>query len=353
MHSVQLSLKLSRFHKGHFALLANLHADTTHFDKNQPDYQGVFRRVHRFLEIKHKTNIYDGEHEAIIDKKIFNKIQELMYKNRVDKNCDTKSTSNSLLLGKLFDDRGNRMTSSHSNTRKRKYRYYVSLAITKLRKGKEGSVSKIPAGEIEKFVVETIKEFLTNTNKIQKYIAQFDLTKQKSILEAIKNIEDFSDHKLVRAILSKVMISKDSVEITLCENALIKTLESLSNEGELFEENTAETDVPIKILKKIEITRTFQSGNVLIISSGDKPTPLPNPYLINAVIKSHYWHKSLIEGKVKSVKEIQEFEELTDTTYIRDILNLKLLPPKLTEQILNGTQKPDLSLQNLFNKSFI
>lgn len=299
-------------------------------------------------QIKHKKNIYEGEHQAIIDKQTFEKTQEIMYKNRVDKNCGEKSASNSLLAGKIFDDKGNRMTPSHSNTRKRKYRYYVSLAITKLKKGKEGSVSKISAGEIEKFVTETIKEFLTNTKKIQKYIKDFDVVKQKEILQAIKNIKDFSAPKLLRAILNKVIISQDSVEITICENALIKTLENLANGIELPEQTTTETDVPIKILKKIEITKTSRSGNILIINSGDKPTPLQNPYLINAIVKSHYWNKLLLEGKVKSIAEIQELEGMKDLSYIKSVRRLKFIPPILTEQILNGTQPRDLSVQKLF-----
>ena len=104
----------------------------------------------------------------------------------------------------------------------------------------------------------------------------------------------------------------------------------------------------IKILKKVEITKTSRSGNILIINSGDKPTPFPNPYLINAIVKSHYWHKLLLEGKVKSIKEIQDLEGLTDNTYIKDILKLKFISPKLTEQILNGTQPRDLGVQKLF-----
>lgn len=299
-------------------------------------------------QVKHKKNIYEGEHQEIIAKETFDKVQELMCQNRVDKNCGVKSSSNSLLAGKLYDDKNNRMSPSHSNTRKRRYRYYVSLAVTKLKKEQEGSVSKIPAGEIESFVVETIKEFLTDTKKIQKYITHFDLTKQKLILSAIKNIEDFSEPKFIRSILSKVVISKDSIEIIICENHLIKTLESLTNGFVSSNETIMETDTPIKISKKVEITKTSQTGNILIINTGDKLTPLPNPYLINAIVKSHYWNKLLIEGKVNSVKEIQKLEDLKDPTYVRDILNLKFLPPSLTEQILCGTQSRDLSVQKLF-----
>ena len=143
------------------------------------------------------------------------------------------------------------------------------------------------------------------------------------------------------------MISKDSVEITICENALIKTLESLANGVELPEETTAETDAPIKIFKKVEITKTSQSGNILIINSGDKLISLPNSYLINAIVKSHYWHKLLLEGNVKSIAEIQQIEGMKNPSYIKDIMKLKFIPAKLTEQILNGTQSKNLSVQKL------
>lgn len=303
-------------------------------------------------KIGHKGNIYDGEHEALIQPKVFEQVQSILFNNRMDKTCGAKSSSNSILSGKIFDDKDNKMTPSHSNTRKRKYRYYVSQPTLKNNKTSSGSIDKIPAGEIEKFVIQEIKEFLTDTKRLHKYIAQFDLSKQKVILSAVGNIKDFAEQMFIRKILSKVVISKGSVEIILCENALIKTLEGLANRVELLEEAMIETIVPIKLLKKVEITRTSRSGNILIISSGNKPESTPNPYLINALIKSHYWHKLLIEGKVKSVKEIQELEGLTDNTYIKDILKLKFISPRFTEQILNGTQQKDLSVQKLFTLNY-
>jgi len=114
-------------------------------------------------KITHNKNIYEAEHDSIVEDLVFEKVQKQLLDNRVDKNCNTKSASNSLLAGKIYDDNNNRMTTSHSNTRKRKYRYYVSLALQKLKKGQEGSLSKISAGEIEKFVVNSIKDFLLDT----------------------------------------------------------------------------------------------------------------------------------------------------------------------------------------------
>jgi site-specific DNA recombinase len=53
------------------------------------------------------------------------------------------------LTGRLFDDRGNRMSPTHANKRGVRYRYYVSHAILQNRKTKAGSVARIPAPEIE------------------------------------------------------------------------------------------------------------------------------------------------------------------------------------------------------------
>lgn len=74
-------------------------------------------------------------------------------------------------------------------------------------------------------------------------------------------------------------------------------------------------------------------------------TPEPNPYLVNAIVKSYYYHKQIQAGR--TIEDLQTEEGLKDSKYIRNILNLKYISPELTEQILSGTQPQDLSLQKL------
>lgn len=107
------------------------------------------------------------------------------------------------------------------------------------------------------------------------------------------------------------------------------------------------------VFKKIKLSQPSKTGNILILNANNNDAPTPNPYLVNAIVKSHYYHKLLQEGKVKDIVELQNMEGLKDTKYIRNILNLKFLPPKLTEFILNGNQPPDLGLQKLFNFNYI
>jgi site-specific DNA recombinase len=55
--------------------------------------------------------------------------------------------------GRIFADRGSRMTPSHPNYGVR-YRYYVSHLLLQRRKENAGSVARVPAASLEKLVVE-------------------------------------------------------------------------------------------------------------------------------------------------------------------------------------------------------
>jgi hypothetical protein len=66
-------------------------------------------------------------------------------------------SSPAILMGRIFDDRGNRMTPSHSNRDGVRYRYYVSHVLLQRRKKDAGRVTRVPAIQLEKLVVEAIR----------------------------------------------------------------------------------------------------------------------------------------------------------------------------------------------------
>ncbi len=296
-------------------------------------------------KIIHKDKVYDGEHEAIISEEIFEEVQKLLYENKVDKTCGTKCPSNSLLTGLIFDDKNNLMTPSHSNSHKRRYRYYVSTALKNYNDSEVGTISKIPAGEIEKFVVETTKEFWQDKGQIQKLVKDFKVSKQNKLIYTAQNIKNYLEPKLIRAIIYKIVISKKLIEITLNENSLINVLNALSNNQKFVIPDKSEKFNPITITKKIKITQPSRNDNILILNAKKYDTPEPNPYLINAIVKSYYYHKQIQAGR--TIEDLQSEEGFKDSKYIRNILNLKYISPDLTEQILNGTQPEELSLQRL------
>lgn len=296
-------------------------------------------------KITHKDKVYDGLHEAIIDKDVFDKVQKVLSANKTVQHSPIDRKNPSLLAGKLFDDKNNYMSPSHSNTRNRKYRYYVSQALIQHKMNEAGSVSKIPAGEIEKFVTQELKDFVSKPTNIQPLLKDSTIQKQKALLN---NIADKVDNQFIRTILSKVFIYNEKVEITICKSQLLKVLEAVTYGTDFPEEIKGETKAPIILTKDIKITATAKNGSVLILTDSDMQQPEINPQLIKAIAKSYLWNKQILSGEVKDSIEIQKREGYKKPSYIQNILNLRFLAPDVVEAILNGTQHRDLSVQQLF-----
>jgi site-specific DNA recombinase len=68
--------------------------------------------------------------------------------------------SEALLTGLIFDDRGNRMSPSHTRKNGIEYRYYLSSALLDGRPTKAGSTPRVPAVEIETLVIKAVREHL-------------------------------------------------------------------------------------------------------------------------------------------------------------------------------------------------
>lgn len=105
-------------------------------------------------ELNHGANSYPAEHKAIVSKATFDAVQALLTKQAAGAGY-RQSKSEALLQGKLFDERGRRMTPSFAVKGGVRYRYYVSRA-TMEEATKAGSASRVPAGDIERAVMATL-----------------------------------------------------------------------------------------------------------------------------------------------------------------------------------------------------
>src|SRR6185369_12262229 len=113
-------------------------------------------------ETHHGGKWFKGEHAAIVDRATFEQVQELLKTNTVKRKVKF-SESGALLQGKLFDDKGNRMGPTFSSKNGVRYRFYVSTAL-RGRKHKAGSVTRIPAPELERLVEATLRDKLDLPN---------------------------------------------------------------------------------------------------------------------------------------------------------------------------------------------
>jgi len=110
-------------------------------------------------ECEHGKKSYPGQHAPIIERALFDAVQAKLAE-RVIAHKRARMASNAILIGRIYDDAGNRMSPTSSYKGSIRYRFYLSAAHTFGSKDKAGSIARVPASLIEDAVMAAIRERL-------------------------------------------------------------------------------------------------------------------------------------------------------------------------------------------------
>jgi site-specific DNA recombinase len=109
-------------------------------------------------EIVYKGEVLPGPQPPILDRALFDAVQAKLAEQHSQ--VQTRMRSEALLVGKIYDDRGHRMSPSHSCKTGVRYRYYLSLPLLDGRPEEAGSICRVPAAEIERVVADAVRQEL-------------------------------------------------------------------------------------------------------------------------------------------------------------------------------------------------
>ena len=110
-------------------------------------------------EVVYRGEIFPGPQEPIVDRAVFDAVQAGLDAQAVAR-THRRAESAGLLTARLFDERGNRLTPSHSNKKGLRYRYYVSQAVLQNDKAAAGAITRIAAPDLEAAVVGAVRAHL-------------------------------------------------------------------------------------------------------------------------------------------------------------------------------------------------
>jgi site-specific DNA recombinase len=243
-------------------------------------------------EVHHGGNWYEGEQPSIINRELFDQVQALLKSNSVERVAQ-RTRSGALLIGKLFDDRGNVMSPSYSTKKGVRYRFYVSSALLRGRRAEAGSVGRVSAVTIEQTITDYIsKRFENETNNAE-------------------SLRDLLARKLIR-----IELRKTCLRLTLRP----------ANNGSIIEAPPDSVDIP------------WTSKPDAAVQKIDAVAfdPTPNPQLVHAIVRAHAWVKLLNEGSYDSPEELARAHDL-HPNFLRHAIRAAFLDPSITEQVLRGT----------------
>jgi site-specific DNA recombinase len=155
----------------------------------------IYRMLHNPLylgKIKHKDQVFPGEHEAIISEEVWERVHAALESNRKNKDHIKRKTTPALLRGVIRCGHCDKaMTPVSTGTENRRYRYYHCIKAQK-----SGSsfcpVRSVPAGDIEEAVVTQLRHIFRSPGMIaQTYRAskQLEIEEIESMQSEKQDIE--------------------------------------------------------------------------------------------------------------------------------------------------------------------
>jgi DNA invertase Pin-like site-specific DNA recombinase len=110
-------------------------------------------------EVAYKDEVFPGAQPAILDRDQFDAVQAKL-DDQLTNYTASRAKSEALLIGRIYDDRGNRMSPSHARKQGIRYRYYISAPLLQGQAESAGSIPRISAAEIEAVVLQAVRDHL-------------------------------------------------------------------------------------------------------------------------------------------------------------------------------------------------
>jgi DNA invertase Pin-like site-specific DNA recombinase len=241
-------------------------------------------------EMHHGGKWFKGEHEAIVDRDTFDRVQQLL-KGNANRRKSRRSESGALLMGILYDDRGNLMSPTFSCKNGVRYRFYVSSALLRGRKTEAGSAARVSAIELE-----------------------------NSVLAALQTHQRNEGSDGASFCIERVVVARDKLIITLA--------------------GAAGGNCVTREIRVAWTSRPKRAATVVECKRG--PESCPNQSLIQSVVRAHVWTQRLHDGTFESIEALAEANGLHPKV-VRLALRLAFLSPEVTSAILEGRQQTGLS----------
>ena len=101
-------------------------------------------------EAVHKGTAYPGEHEAIVDRALWDKVHGILKGSPRQRAANTRNQAPALLRGLIFGPTGTAMTPTMTKKGSHLYRYYVSMDVIRNRDSDAATgPQRLPAGVVE------------------------------------------------------------------------------------------------------------------------------------------------------------------------------------------------------------
>jgi site-specific DNA recombinase len=290
-------------------------------------------------EVRHKQERYPGLHEAIVDRAVWERVQQQLQNRAVRQGEGRKTEAQpSPLAGKIFDEHGEPLYVQGAAKGDRRYRYYVSKRLVRGESENTEDTWRVSAPEIERAISAAALTMLEDRAALSIALEEggLDTDRLPSVLKSTQRwIECLRSDSGVAAAIEELV---DRVEFGSV--GVKVSLRFPVPEGR----GASVLDFPLVKVVPIQVKRRGVEKKIVI--EGDRTSACVNLPLLKAVARARSWAEDLLAGKVQSVEALAKRKGL-DRRSVRRFIRLGFLSPRIVEMIAEGRQSPDLTVHAL------
>jgi site-specific DNA recombinase len=272
-------------------------------------------------EVKYKDEILPGEQPAIMDRALFDAVQQKL-SDQWTSRTTIRNASDHLLTGLLFDDAGHRMVPTHATKSGIRYRYYISLPHLhgESKTASVGSVSRIPAADIEDIVVKSLIEHLI-AQKENPVSSTGTTEVQRAALEQVTRIDVHKDRLTIR--------------FRAAEGA-----EETSDSADDHLLSIPWRKPPSRRSRQILLPHGIPKNEV-------RPTRIERrARLVSAIARGRRWLDEIVLGSVTDVQQIATRQKCS-TRQVNMTISLAFLAPDLVRAAVEGRLPRGIGVERL------
>src|ERR1700678_2786413 len=296
-------------------------------------------------QVKYKSEIFGGEQPAILDRKLFEAVQVKLDQQRSN-HTPTRYASDSLVMGLIFDDRGNRMTPTHATKAGVRYRYYISAILNQGHPTKAAKVNRVPAVEIEQLIVARVRQQV-----------------RAGARDHMPEKPELNDKDLISTYVARVDVKPNHLAIRLATNSTPspgkksrQKIINVNDEPHQLQRNRTgpqidtSTDILMIPWKKMPAKRPREIiPPALHSSSPTDHRPIraeTRAKLVGSIAKGRHWLEELSVGTGTNADPNAGRENCT-TRQVNMTISLAFLAPTLVQAALEGRLPRGVGVANL------
>ena len=276
-------------------------------------------------DVVYRGEAHRGDHAPILDRELFEAVQARLAAQAVQRRRRLRG-SPALLAGRIFDERGNRMSPSHSNKGGARYHYYVSQAVLQNRPAAATAITRVPAAEIEAFVITALRNHL-QTNHIEAQSAPE------------------TERELVEHYAERVTLAPKHIKLQLRQGIDAPDARNPADDAGQAPAYPNRNATTLTIPWTSRVSATVK-GIIHVPAHNTPMKPSRREALLTAIAKARKWVDDLAHGRATSLAAVARREGMAER-HVRFLVPLAFVSPRIVSAVLDGTAPADLTVTTL------